>query len=70
MVVDSIKAELGLDYLSRNVLAGVLKTKFKDLGFPISINDAKGLIKPKIHEGVPEWLGDWVYVTSIDRFLT
>jgi len=68
VVVDSIKAELGLDHLSRNVLAGVLKTKFKDLGFPISISDAKGLIKPKIHEGVPEWLGDWVYVTSIDRF--
>jgi len=68
VVVDSIKAELGLDYLSRNVLAGVLKTKFKDLGFPITISDAKGLIKPKIHEGVPEWLGDWVYVTSIDRF--
>jgi len=68
VVVDGIKAELGLDHLSRNVLAGVLKTKFKDLGFPISIGDAKGLIKPKIHEGVPEWLGDWVYVTSIDRF--
>jgi hypothetical protein len=67
-VIDSIKAELGLDHLSRNVLAGILKTKFKDLGFPISIGDAKGLIKPKIHEGVPEWLGDWVYVTSIDRF--
>jgi hypothetical protein len=67
-VIDQIKAELGLDHLSRNVLAGVLKTKFKDLGFPISISDAKGLIKPKIHEGVPEWLGDWVYVTSIDRF--
>ena len=68
VVVDSIKAELALDHLSRNVLAGILKTKFKDLGFPISIGDAKGLIKPKIHEGVPEWLGDWVYVTSIDRF--
>lgn len=67
-VVDAIKAELGLDHLSRNVLAGVLKSKFKDLGFPISIGDAKGLIKPKLHEGVPDWLTDWVYVTHEDRF--
>jgi hypothetical protein len=67
-VVDGIKAELGLDHLSRGVLAGILKTKFKDLGFPISIGDAKGLIKPKVHEGVPEWLADWVYVTHEDKF--
>lgn len=68
VVVDTIKAELGLDHISRNVLAGILKTKFKDLNFPISINDAKNLIKPKVHEGVPEWLGDWVYVTHEDKF--
>jgi hypothetical protein len=68
VVVEAIKAELGLDNISRNVLAGILKTKFKDLNFPISINDAKNLIKPKIHEGVPEWLGDWVYVTHEDKF--
>jgi len=68
VVVEAIKAELGLDHISRNVLAGILKTKFKDLNFPISINDAKNLIKPKIHEGVPEWLGDWVYVTHEDKF--
>ena len=68
VVVEAIKAELGLDHISRNVLAGILKTKFKDLNFPISIGDAKNLIKPKIHEGVPEWLGDWVYSTSMDKF--
>lgn len=68
VVVEAIKAELGLDHISRNVLAGILKTKFKDLNFPISINDAKNLIKPKIHEGVPEWLGDWVYSTGMDKF--
>lgn len=68
VVVDAIKAELGLDHISRNVLAGILKTKFKDLNFPISIGDAKNLIKPKVHEGVPEWLGDWVYVTHEDKF--
>ena len=68
VVVEAIKAELGLDHISRNVLAGILKTKFKDLNFPISIGDAKNLIKPKIHEGVPEWLGDWVYVTHEDKF--
>lgn len=68
VVVDTIKAELGIDHISRNALAGVLKAKFKELGLPISIGDAKGLIKPKVHEGVPEWLNDWVYVTSIDRF--
>lgn len=68
VVVDSIKAELGLDHLSRGVLAGILKTKFKDLGFPISIGDAKSLIKPKVHEGVPDWLGDWVYSTGMDKF--
>jgi len=68
VVVDAIKAELGLDHISRNVLAGILKTKFKDLNFPISIGDAKNLIKPKVHEGVPEWLSDWVYVTHEDKF--
>jgi len=68
VVVDAIKSELGLDHISRNVLAGILKTKFKDLNFPISIGDAKNLIKPKVHEGVPEWLGDWVYVTHEDKF--
>jgi hypothetical protein len=67
-VVDTIKADLGLDHLSRGALANVLKAKFRDLGLPISIGDAKGLIKPKVHEGVPEWLGDWVYVTHEDRF--
>lgn len=67
-IVDTIKADLGLDHLSRSALAAVLKAKFKDLGLPISIGDAKGLIKPKAHEGVPEWLNDWVYVTHEDRF--
>ncbi len=67
-VVDTIKADLGLDHLSRGALASVLKAKFRDLGLPISIGDAKSLIKPKVHEGVPEWLGDWVYVTHEDRF--
>lgn len=67
-VVEAIKAEAGLDHISRNVLAAELKSKFRALGFPISISDAKSLIKPKVHEGVPEWLGDWVYVTHEDRF--
>jgi Family of unknown function (DUF5906) len=67
-VVDAIKDDRGIDHITRNVLAGILKTKFKDLGFPIRIGDVKGMIQPKIHEGVPEWLSDWVYVTHEDRF--
>ena len=67
-VIDEIKADTALDHVTRNVLAGELKIKFKALGFPISISDIKSMIKPKVHEGVPEWLSDWVYVTSIDKF--
>jgi hypothetical protein len=67
-VVDAIKSELLLDHISRGVLAHILKSKFKEFNFPVSIADAKNLIKPKIHEGVPEWLADWVYVTHEDRF--
>ena len=67
-VVESIKIELGIDHISRGVLAHLLKDKFKEFKFPVSISDAKSLIKPKGRDGVPEWLNDWVYVTHEDRF--
>ena len=67
-VADKIKVESGLDHMSRGVLAQTLKDKFKSLKFPISIADAKELIKPKGRDGVPEWLTDWVYVTHEDKF--
>jgi len=67
-VVEAIKAELGIDHISRGVLAHILKDKFKEFKFPVSIGDAKNLIKPKGRDGVPDWAADWVYVTHEDRF--
>ena len=67
-VVDAIKEDLGIDHISRGVLAHLLKDKFKEFKFPVSIGDAKNLIKQKGRDGVPDWAADWVYVTHEDRF--
>jgi len=67
-VVESIKEELGIDHISRGVVAHILKDKFKEFKFPVSIGDAKNLIKQKGRDGVPDWAADWVYVTHEDRF--
>lgn len=64
----TISQDFDLDRLSRDVLAQVLKSKFKALGFPIALPDAKKLIKPKAQSGMPSWLEDWVYVTHEDKF--
>jgi len=67
-ICTKIQQDTDLDRLSRDVLAQILKNKFKQLGFPIGIADAKKLIKPKQLTEAPAWLDDWVYVTHEDKF--
>ena len=64
----AIQKDFDLDRLSRDVLAQLLKAKFKELGFPVGLPDVKRLIKPKAKEGVPQWLEDWAYITHEDKF--
>jgi len=71
VVVESVRNESRIDHVSRGVLAHVLKKRFKDLAFPVSIGDCKNMIRPRNSDGsagTPEWLNDWVYVTHEDKF--
>ncbi len=63
-----IQKDLTIDKFHRDVLAAILKTKFKSLGMPVGIAEVKKLIRPKLMEGLPEWLSDWVYITHSDQF--
>lgn len=63
-----IQKDLAIDRLNRDVLAQLLRTRFKALGFPVALPEVKRLLKPKAAEHMPEWLDDWVYVTHEDVF--
>ena len=67
-VCAEIQSDHDLDKFSRDVLAQLLRSRFKALGFPIALPDVKRLVRPKMATGMPEWLSDWVYVTHEDRF--
>lgn len=67
-VCSAIQQDLDLDRLSRDVLAQLIKSRFKELGFPVGLPEVKKLIRPKMQEGLPNWLEDWVYVTHEDKF--
>jgi hypothetical protein len=67
-VCTSIQSDHDLDRLNRDVLAQLLRSRFKALGFPIALPDVKRLIRPRMATGMPEWLSDWVYLTHEDKF--
>jgi len=63
-----IQADLTIDRFDRDVLAQVVKARFKVLGVAVSLQEIKRLLKPKNDGHSPEWLEDWVFVTHEDKF--
>jgi len=63
-----IQADRGIDRFNRDVLAQIVKTRFKALGVSVGIAEVKRLLKPKSDGHSPGWLEDWVYVTHEDKF--
>lgn len=63
-----IQKDSAIDKFHRDVLAQLLKSKFRALGMPAGLNEVKKLIKPRSMNGLPDWLEDWVYVTHEDVF--
>jgi len=67
-VCPGLAKDVLLTKVDRDVLAQVLKARFKALGYPVMLPDIKKMIKPKAGGEMPAWLEDWVYVTHEDKF--
>lgn len=68
IICAEIQKDTAIDRLNRDVLAQLLKTRFKALGYPVSLPEVKRLLKPKSTLDLPHWLQDWVYITHQDVF--
>lgn len=67
-VCPGIQKDYDLDKLGRDVLAQLLKVRFKALQYPLMLPDIKRLIKIKASGDGPSWLHDWVFITHEDKF--
>jgi hypothetical protein len=68
VVCPEIQKDHELDKLGRDVLAQLLKARFKALQYPLMLPDIKRLIKVKATGTGPAWLHEWVFITHEDKF--
>lgn len=64
-----IQKDFSLSRFNRDILAQLLKSKFKELGCPVSLTELKKLIRLRMSPGVPDWLEGWTFLTHEDRFV-
>jgi hypothetical protein len=61
-----------LDSIGREVLAQLIKNKFRTLDYPIPVDMVRQMLRSRTsgfdYSSKPGWLDEWVYVTHEDKF--
>jgi hypothetical protein len=68
-VCSGIAQDIGIDPVTREILAQAVKERCIDLGSRLPIAMCRDLVRPQTRAaGAPNWLEGWVYVTDEDKF--